>query len=140
MRAIAMVMTPSASAAIVSALFIREPSSVTARRAAAASIAMLPPRRFVVPMRPSTTLASVTVGSVPPRPYATGPGEAPALRGPTCRLPSTSSHAIEPPPAPTLCMSSWGTLTGNAPSMPSDVVSGARSRTRQTSVEVPPMS
>ena len=31
---------------------------------------------------PSTTCASVTVGSLPPRPYAAGPGCAPAERGP----------------------------------------------------------
>ena len=101
---------------------------------------MLPPSRRFVPMRPSTTLASVTVGSVPPRPYAAGPGAAPALRGPTWRLPSTSSQAIEPPPAPTECMSIWGTFTGNAPIMLSDVITGASPWTRQTSVEVPPMS
>ena len=65
---------------------------------------------------------------------------APALRGPTWRLPSTSSHAIEPPPAPTVCMSICGTLTGKAPTMLSEVITGVRSRTRQTSVDVPPMS
>jgi hypothetical protein len=64
----------------------------------------------------------------------------PALRGPTWRLPSTSSQAMEPPPAPTVCMSICGTLTGKAPTMLSDVITGVRSRTRQTSVDVPPMS
>ena len=42
--------------------------------------------------------------------------------------------------APTECMSICATFTGNAPIMPSDVITGARSRTRHTSVEVPPMS
>ena len=37
-----------------------------------------------------------------------GPGVAPALRGPTCRPPASSSQAIEPPPAPTSAMSIVG--------------------------------
>ena len=119
---------------------MRPASAATAARALPGSSVMLPPRRRLPAMRPSTTLASVTVGSVPPRPYAAGPGDAPALRGPTWRLPSTSSQAMEPPPAPTVCMSICGTLTGKAPTMLSDVITGVRSRTRQTSVDVPPMS
>src|SRR5881628_2432033 len=51
-------------------------------------------------MRPSTTFASVTVGSVPPRPYDAGPGSAPALCGPTFRKPARSIHAMLPPPLP----------------------------------------
>jgi hypothetical protein len=51
-----------------------------------------------------------------------------------------SAQAMEPPPAPTVCMSIWATFTGKAPIMLSEVMTGARSRTRQTSVEVPPMS
>ncbi len=45
-------------------------------------------------MRASTTLASVTVGCVPPRPQHTGPGLAPALSGPTCRMPARSICAM----------------------------------------------
>ena len=66
-RATAMRTMPSASASTV-IVPMRVASSVTAARARAASIAMAPPSLRVVPMRPSTTLASVTVGSVPPRP------------------------------------------------------------------------
>ena len=68
MRATAMRTTPSASASTVMTEPMRVARSATACRASAASIVMLPPSRRVVPMRPSTTLASVTVGSVPPRP------------------------------------------------------------------------
>ena len=42
----------------------------------------------------------MTVGSVPPRPYAAGPGSAPALRGPTASVSPPSIHAMLPPPAP----------------------------------------
>ncbi len=63
-------------------------------------------------MRPSTTLASVTVGSVPPRRYATGPGIAPALRGPTCSMPPRSRCAMLPPPAPIVCTSIIGSRSG----------------------------
>jgi|GEM_PF-2982601 len=44
-------------------------------------------------------LASVTVGSCPPLLYATGPGSAPALLGPTLKDPPSSIQAIVPPPA-----------------------------------------
>ena len=37
------------------------------------------------------------------------PGEAPALRGPTCSAPPASSQTIEPPPAPTSARSMAGT-------------------------------
>ena len=40
------------------------------------------------------------VGSSPPRPKQIGPGEAPALSGPTWSMPAASTRAIEPPPAP----------------------------------------
>jgi hypothetical protein len=43
-------------------------------RARCGCICMRPPRRLRGLRRPSTTLASVTVGRVPPRPYAAGPG------------------------------------------------------------------
>ena len=52
------------------------------------------------PSSPSHAAASVTVGSVPPRPNAAGPGSLPALCGPTRRSPPMSIYAIEPPPAP----------------------------------------
>ena len=68
MRATAMVTMPSASASTARGRSMRAASPATAARARSASIAMLPPRRRRVPMRPSTTLASVTAGSVPPRP------------------------------------------------------------------------
>ena len=52
------------------------------------------------------------VGSVPPLPYAAGPGSAPALFGPTLTAPASSIHAMLPPPAPITCMSIIGVLTG----------------------------
>ena len=62
-------------------------SSPTARRAAAAS-SETPPLSVAAVMCPSTTCASVTVGRVPPRPNAAGPGTAPALWG----FPGTDSQ------------------------------------------------
>jgi hypothetical protein len=47
---------------------------------------------------------------------------------------------MEPPPAPTVCMSICETFTGKAPTIASAVIRGWRSRTRHTSVDVPPMS
>ena len=49
-------------------------------------------------MRPSARFASVVVASVPPRPYAAGPGTAPADCGPTCSFPKSSTQAMLPPP------------------------------------------
>src|SRR2546425_270300 len=69
-RATAIVTMPSASASTVIGPPRRRPRSATAPWARPASSAIAPPRRLAVPMRPSTTLASVTVGSVPPSPYA----------------------------------------------------------------------
>ena len=43
---------------------------------------------------------------------ASGPGTAPALSGPTRSAPVIGTCAIEPPPAPTLCTSTDGTLIG----------------------------
>ena len=120
---------------------MRAASAATASRARPGSRAMLPPRR-----RRARDAAEHDVGvgdgglraaeAIRRRARATSP----ALRGPTWRLPSTSSHAIEPPPAPTVCMSICGTFTGNAPTMLSEVITGVRPRTRHTSVDVPPMS
>jgi hypothetical protein len=56
------------------------------------------------------TIASVAVGSVPPRPYAAGPGSAPAERGPTRKMPPASTYAIEPPPAPIVSTSTIGII------------------------------
>ena len=67
------------------------------------------PRGF---RRPSSRFASVIVGSSPPRPYAMGPGIAPALSGPTWRMPAVLTRAIDPPPAPMVWMSIIGTRTG----------------------------
>ena len=59
------------------------------------------------------TLASVTVGALPPSPYAAGPGTAPALSGPTLSAPvATSTRAMEPPPAPMDSTASMGSRTG----------------------------
>ena len=55
-------------------------------------------------------------------------------------MPSGESHAIEPPPAPTVTTSIIGILEGNAPTEPSVVSVGSPSRTTETSVEVPPPS
>ena len=52
----------------------------TVVHAAAASIDALPPARARGFMSPKRTLASVIVGSVPPRPSQAGPGAASALR------------------------------------------------------------
>jgi hypothetical protein len=84
-------------------------------------------------------LASVTVGSTPPRPKQAGPGNAPAERGPTVRKPEVTA-AMLPPPAPTVLMSICRILTGKAPTRPSVVMVNSPPRTRHTSVEVPPMS
>jgi hypothetical protein len=73
--------TPSAASSRVSAR--RAASASIARVAASRSSCIAPPRKFRASSRPSTIFASVTVGSVPPRPYAAGPGTAPALCGPT---------------------------------------------------------
>src|SRR3954447_2758346 len=69
-----------------------------------------------------------------------GPGLAPALRGPTLRVPSGESHAIDPPPAPTVTTSIIGILLGYAPTVPSVVSAGCPSTTTVTSVDVPPPS
>ena len=52
----------------------RSARSPTTACAASASSCIAPPRKRSGSSRPSTTCASVTVGSVPPRPYAAGPG------------------------------------------------------------------
>ena len=88
-------------------------------------------------IRPSMTLASVTV-SGPPARYAAGPGSAPAESGPTrYRLPSNAS--TDPPPAATVWMLSIGARIRT----PATCVSYCRSNSPakcETSVDVPPMS
>src|SRR5262245_8005828 len=69
-----------------------------------------------------------------------GPGSAPAERGPTLRVPSGDTQAIEPPPAPTVTMSIIGTLAGKRPTVASVVREGAPDRMTATSVDVPPPS
>ena len=66
-------------------------------------------------MKPIVTIASVTVGSVPPRPSAAGPGVEPALCGPTCGTPRSDTQPIEPPPAPTEITSTMLTPVWNGP-------------------------
>ena len=83
-----------------------------AASAAATSIRSAPPSRKSRSSQPSTTSASVTVGRVPPAPYAAGPGSAPALCGPTFSAPPGSTQAIEPPPALTSARSITGTRIG----------------------------
>src|SRR2546426_12472427 len=91
-------------------------------------------------------MASVTVGSVPPRPYEAGPGSAPALTGPTCSAPLGSNLAMEPPPAPISTMSTTGTFTGYPGkvrvwnSLYSVVTFGVLASTREHFAVVPPMS
>ena len=81
------------------------------------------------------------VGSSPPRPYAMGPGIAPALSGPTVRMPAAFTRAIDPPPAPMVWMSIIGTRTGRPyPISLSAVTAGRPSRITPTSKLVPPMS
>ena len=66
--------------------------------------------------RPSTRLASVTVGSVAAAAVARpGPGRRPRERGPTRSAPPASRQAIEPPPAPTVWMSTIGSASGRPP-------------------------
>ena len=91
-------------------------------------------------MRPSSTLASVTVGRVLPRPQA-GPGLLPADSGPTCSRPPASTLAIEPPPAPMVSICIIGART----TMPNSIAVCAASETSppatsDTSKDVPPMS
>src|SRR5215212_4720799 len=69
-----------------------------------------------------------------------GPGSAPADCGPTLSVPSGDSHAIEPPPAPTVTTSIIGIFDGYAPTEPSVVSVGSPSITTLTSVDVPPPS
>jgi hypothetical protein len=110
---------------------------------------MVPPAKPSAAMRPSSRLASVTVGCVPPRPYDAGPGSAPALSGPTFIRPSVSTDAIEPPPAPISTISTTGIFTGMPlPFMKRCARStsklresiGSKSSMRQILAVVPPMS
>ena len=112
----------------------------TAARAASTSSSISPPSRRGGRW-PSTTLASVTVGSAPPFPYAAGPGSAPADCGPTrSAFVSSGTWAIEPPPAPTVCTFTDGTLIRKWLIEVSRPIVGCPFWQSATSVEVPPMS
>ncbi len=67
MWALAISTMPAAAAMGSSVSGVATPS-VMARRAALASSAISPPRKYAGFRRPSTRLASVMVGVVPPRP------------------------------------------------------------------------
>jgi len=91
----------------------------------------------------------VTVASAPPREYAAGPGDEPALRGPTLRSPISSTSAIEPPPAPISISSMVEMRIGRPlPSMKRFwraasklyAVSGSPPSTSESFAVVPPMS
>ena len=62
----------------------------------------------------------------PAAPVAGRPGSAPALAGPTWRMPPTSTRAIEPPPAPIVWMSIAGSLIGTPNSMNHSVLQRQR--------------
>ncbi len=102
------VATPAAASTVLTPSGLPTCSSI-ARSAAAVSSFIVPPRNASASSRPRQRLASVTVGSSPPRPKQAGPGTAPALSGPTRRPPAASARAMLPPPAPIVFMSSVGT-------------------------------
>ena len=121
----------------------------SAVRAAPSSRSMPGAPNVSADRRPRTRLASVTVGSVPPRPYEAGPGSDPALSGPTRIWPRPSTAPIEPPPAPISIIS----MTGMEMGMPEPLVNrwvratskvlavrGVWSSIRQILAVVPPMS
>ena len=87
-------------------------------------------------------MASVAVGSVPPRPYAAGPGSAPAERGPTRKMPPGSTYAIEPPPAPIVSTSTIGIIAWYGPTFVSSRCFMRRrpSCASPMSADVPPTS
>ena len=82
----------------------------------------------------------MTVGLRPPFPYPMGPGDAPALAGPTRRAPPASIQARLPPPAPTDSMSMTGSAIGKRSITASVVQLGSPSVTKEKSALVPPMS
>ncbi len=71
---------------------------------------------------------------------AGGPRRRTGALGPTRTAPPASRQTIEPPPAPTVWMSTIGSLIGNPPTDRSSVRSARPPEIRHTSVEVPPMS
>ena len=110
-----------------------------ARRARSPSI-VTPPLHAPTATLPSTTCASVTVGRTPPRPYAAGPGTAPALSGPARNAPPASSHPMLPPPAATASTRTRGSAIGTPATSPPRSISGSPSSINPTSALVPPMS
>ncbi len=112
----------------------------TDARAASGSSSISPPSSLGGRW-PSTTFASVTVGSAPPRPYDAGPGSAPADCGPTrSAFVSSGTWAMEPPPAPTVWTLTDGTLIRKWLIEVSRPIVGSPFWQSETSVEVPPMS
>ena len=71
---------------------------------------------------------------------AGGAGSAPALSGPTRRMPPASTRAMEPPPAPSVWMSSVGSATWRCPTSSRRSSFGSPSCSSAMSVLVPPMS
>src|SRR5581483_1964432 len=69
-----------AAASTTSSCSFGTSSSSITLRARSACMAIRPPSSDLGLRRPRTTFASVTVGRVPPRPYAAGPGYAGAHR------------------------------------------------------------
>ena len=69
-----------------------------------------------------------------------GRGSAPALRGPMCSRPPSSSQPIEPPPAPIVCTSIIGSAIAWRLISPSRVTCTSPSLTTEASKLVPPMS
>ena len=88
MLALSIVKIPSAaSKRSISSLLANSPTTFLD---ALTSNDISPPKKSFGSRRPSTRLASVTVGFLPPSPYAAGPGIAPALCGPTLKAPPLS--------------------------------------------------
>ena len=82
----------------------------------------------------------MTVGSRAAAAVAGRPRLGAGRGGPTRSAPPESRQAIEPPPAPTVWMSSAGSESGR-PAITRSAVSGTcAAAIRQTSQEVPPMS
>ena len=86
-------------------------------------------------------MASVTVGSVAALAVGrrTGLG-ARGLRADAQRAGELGTCAIEPPPAPTVCTSTLGTLIRKWPIVVSRPIVGSPAWHSETSVDVPPMS
>ena len=82
----------------------------------------------------------MNVACVPPQLYAAGPGDDPALCGPTWRWPPSSIQTNEPPPAPIVWMYSNGMASGRPSNMASCRRTDSPSTMSEASRLVPPMS